>query len=450
MGPMLDAKFADRYEEFLDWIQPHHRPQARHRPDHAPTTRGTGSSASPATGCSTTPWWSTASARATGCSRRRPSARSSASTTYRSLAEAIELANAPGYGLSSAIYTTDPQEAFAFRDGIGAGMVSINNSTSGAEAHLPFGGNGKSGNGSRQSGIWVLDQFTRWQSVNWDYSGRLQKAQMDIVELDRRTPTFRLDADSPMPAEPDAPPSTRPSTRTCAQALADLSDSAIALSDARHLTTRSRRGGGGCSRRRLTSRHLDCAARRAAAPGARVLHDRLGRARGQRAGGAGAATDRPGAAALPVGRLLRGPGPAGARLDAGPRRPAGPAGAGRRADRRRPAQGVRASGPGDHPADVDDRLPPAARGRAGAVALHRAHRLGVDSRVAAPTPSWSARSATRRPTTRPRSGRSTPRSTRPSAGCRCRSCSSARTTVWASRCRRRPAGSSPRTAPAPA
>jgi aldehyde dehydrogenase (NAD+) len=62
-------------------------------------------------------------------------------------------------------------------------MVSINNSTSGAEAHLPFGGNGKSGNGSRQSGIWVLDQFTRWQAVNWDYSGRLQKAQMDVAEL---------------------------------------------------------------------------------------------------------------------------------------------------------------------------------------------------------------------------------------------------------------------------
>jgi aldehyde dehydrogenase (NAD+) len=62
-------------------------------------------------------------------------------------------------------------------------MVSVNNSTSGAEAHLPFGGNGKSGNGSRQSGQWVLDQFTRWQALNWDYSGRLQKAQMDVAEL---------------------------------------------------------------------------------------------------------------------------------------------------------------------------------------------------------------------------------------------------------------------------
>ena len=65
-----------------------------------------------------------------------------------------------------------------------AGMVSVNNSTSGAEAHLPFGGNGKSGNGSRQSGIWVLDQFTRWQSMNWDYAGKLQKAQMDVADVD--------------------------------------------------------------------------------------------------------------------------------------------------------------------------------------------------------------------------------------------------------------------------
>ena len=100
---------------------------------------------------------------------------------FETFDEAIELANGHGYGLSSAIYTTSPTHAFRFRERISAGMVSINNSTSGAEAHLPFGGNGKSGNGSRQSGIWVLDQFTRWQSMNWDYAGKLQKAQMDVA-----------------------------------------------------------------------------------------------------------------------------------------------------------------------------------------------------------------------------------------------------------------------------
>jgi len=110
---------------------------------------------------------------------------------FDTLDEAIELSNGHGYGLSSAIYTSDPQAVWRFRQGISAGMVSVNNSTSGAEAHLPFGGNGLSGNGSRQSGIWVLDQFTRWQSMNWDYSGKLQKAQMDLVELPC-DPGFRL------------------------------------------------------------------------------------------------------------------------------------------------------------------------------------------------------------------------------------------------------------------
>jgi aldehyde dehydrogenase (NAD+) len=97
--------------------------------------------------------------------------------------EAVALANGHGYGLSAAIYTDDAQHALRFRERVSAGMLSVNNSTSGAEAHLPFGGNGRSGNGSRLSGMWVLDQFTRWQSMNWDYAGKLQKAQMDVAEL---------------------------------------------------------------------------------------------------------------------------------------------------------------------------------------------------------------------------------------------------------------------------
>ncbi len=110
---------------------------------------------------------------------------------FQDLDQAIELSNGHGYGLSSAIYTTNPESVWRFREGISAGMVSVNNSTSGAEAHLPFGGNGKSGNGSRQSGIWVLDQFTRWQSMNWDWSNKLQKAQMDVIEIDHN-PDFTL------------------------------------------------------------------------------------------------------------------------------------------------------------------------------------------------------------------------------------------------------------------
>ena len=113
-------------------------------------------------------------------------------TKFRTFDEAMALANDHGYGLSSAIYTTNPLHALRFRERVTAGMVSVNNSTSGAEAHLPFGGNGKSGNGSRQSGIWVLDQFTRWQSMNWDYAGKLQKAQMDVVGIEA-VEDFRLE-----------------------------------------------------------------------------------------------------------------------------------------------------------------------------------------------------------------------------------------------------------------
>ena len=103
--------------------------------------------------------------------------------TFSHFDEAVDLSNGHGYGLSAAIYTTDAANAFRFRERNRAGMLSVNNSTSGAEAHLPFGGNGKSGNGGRLSGIWVLDQFTRWQSMNWDFAGKLQKAQMDIADL---------------------------------------------------------------------------------------------------------------------------------------------------------------------------------------------------------------------------------------------------------------------------
>lgn len=98
------------------------------------------------------------------------------------LDQAIEAANATPYGLSSAIYTRDARAMLHFKERIRAGMTSINNSTTGAEAHLPFGGNGWSGNGTRESGIWVLDAYTRWQAVNVDLSGKLQKAQIDLSE----------------------------------------------------------------------------------------------------------------------------------------------------------------------------------------------------------------------------------------------------------------------------
>jgi acyl-CoA reductase-like NAD-dependent aldehyde dehydrogenase len=97
------------------------------------------------------------------------------------IAEAIRTANAVDYGLSSAVYTNNREWAYRFKEGIEAGMTSINNTTNGAEAHLPFGGVKGSGNGTRESGIWVLEAYTYWHAVNDDISGKLQLAQMDTA-----------------------------------------------------------------------------------------------------------------------------------------------------------------------------------------------------------------------------------------------------------------------------
>jgi len=94
---------------------------------------------------------------------------------------AIEAANAVEYGLSSAVYTMNRDWAYRFKNRIEAGMTSINNTTVGAEAHLPFGGVKSSGNGTRESGIWVLESYTYWHAVNDDVSGRLQLAQMETA-----------------------------------------------------------------------------------------------------------------------------------------------------------------------------------------------------------------------------------------------------------------------------
>ncbi len=101
--------------------------------------------------------------------------------------EAMQAANGTQYGLSSAMYTNNPEYMYRFKNEIGAGMSSINNSTTGAEAHLPFGGNGASGNNTRESGVWVIDSYTRWQAVNIDLSGKLQLAQMDTEYVEEKT-----------------------------------------------------------------------------------------------------------------------------------------------------------------------------------------------------------------------------------------------------------------------
>src|SRR5437763_1804253 len=191
-GPMLDIRFSERFERFLAWIGPQHKVMGSSGIGRITAANPrAGFVGDPEAGIFCHPTIVDGVRPGDEIFDRETFGPLVGVTTYRTLDQAVELANAPGYGLSSSIYTSDATEAFRFRRGVSAGMVSVNNSTSGAEAHLPFGGNGKSGNGSRQSGVWVLDQFTRWQSMNWDYAGKLQKAQMDLVELPARL-GFRL------------------------------------------------------------------------------------------------------------------------------------------------------------------------------------------------------------------------------------------------------------------
>jgi acyl-CoA reductase-like NAD-dependent aldehyde dehydrogenase len=96
------------------------------------------------------------------------------------LEEAIETANATRYGLSAAIYTRDINRAFRAIELLGVGMMSVNTTTIGAEVHLPSGGIRQTGNGHREGGRQVLDVFTEWKSVSIDYSGKLQRAPIDI------------------------------------------------------------------------------------------------------------------------------------------------------------------------------------------------------------------------------------------------------------------------------
>jgi aldehyde dehydrogenase (NAD+) len=97
----------------------------------------------------------------------------------KSLEEGIEVMNNTAYGLSSSVYTRDINGAFqAIRD-IKAGITYINAPTIGAEAHMPFGGVKQTGNGHREGGWTVYDFFTEWKTVYVDFSGGLQRAQID-------------------------------------------------------------------------------------------------------------------------------------------------------------------------------------------------------------------------------------------------------------------------------
>ncbi len=97
----------------------------------------------------------------------------------RDLDEAIRIANGIRYGLSSSIFTRDVNAAFRAMRDLESGITYVNAGTIGAEVHLPFGGTKETGNGHREAGQAALDVFTEWKSIYVDYSGRLQRAQID-------------------------------------------------------------------------------------------------------------------------------------------------------------------------------------------------------------------------------------------------------------------------------
>jgi aldehyde dehydrogenase (NAD+) len=96
-----------------------------------------------------------------------------------SLDEAIDVGNSVEYGLSASIYTQDINKAFTAMREMYTGIFYVNAPTIGAETHLPFGGTKNTGNGHREACVQALDVFSEWKSIYIDYSGVLQRAQID-------------------------------------------------------------------------------------------------------------------------------------------------------------------------------------------------------------------------------------------------------------------------------
>jgi len=99
--------------------------------------------------------------------------------TVKNFDEAIDVMNSVEYGLSSAIYTKNMNKSFKAIEKIETGITYINSSTIGAEVHLPFGGIKHTGIGTREGGWTGIEEFSEIKTVYFDYSGKLQKAQID-------------------------------------------------------------------------------------------------------------------------------------------------------------------------------------------------------------------------------------------------------------------------------
>ena len=102
--------------------------------------------------------------------------------------EAIKVLNSTKYGLSCSVYTRNVNNAFRFMRDADTGLVYVNAGTIGAEIQLPFGGTKATGNGHREAGRAALDVYSEWKAIYVDYSGKLQRAQMDTADTAKIAP----------------------------------------------------------------------------------------------------------------------------------------------------------------------------------------------------------------------------------------------------------------------
>lgn len=100
-------------------------------------------------------------------------------STFKTLDQAIDMANDTVYGLSASIFTNDIRKAYTAMRDVYTGLFYVNAPTIGAETHLPFGGTKETGNGHREASTAALDVFSEWKSISVDFSGGLQRAQID-------------------------------------------------------------------------------------------------------------------------------------------------------------------------------------------------------------------------------------------------------------------------------
>ena len=193
-GPMIHERFAERFEDWLGLIRDHHtvHGSSARGPDHRRTTRATGFVGDPDAGLFYHPALVVGVTRATTRStRRRRSARSSAWPGSRASTRRWSWPTATATGSRRRSTRARASTRSASASGSPPAWCRSTTRPRAPRRTCRSAATASPATARASPGIWVLDQFTRWQSMNWDYAGKLQKAQMDLVELPAQL-DFRL------------------------------------------------------------------------------------------------------------------------------------------------------------------------------------------------------------------------------------------------------------------